>query len=278
MFAYRRKKSLDCEQLEGRFAPSSVLVGSSSRSTLRDAQAVDSTQAEQAAFFLAASAVMRQSSSVTNVAPITFDQTATGEVDAAIVPTVTPTGSDATPRPGFTPVEVSLYGMCMMPDGSIQCREVGRYTMWVMEMQDKDDSPQPTGDGTASGGQLADDFRGSTDIPSSNADCTNNTSPPSTDAAPVVVEPVDQQPVGVDDPIAVDPQPVSDSSLVTGDNVTDLTSVDNCPPITDASGGAEVDAVPAEPQSDDAERQGASELSFGADCMSIDYATAVGDG
>ena len=70
MFAYRRKRSLGCEQLEGRFAPSSVLVGGGSRSTLRDAQALETMQAEQAAAYLAASAVLSQSSSVVNVAPM----------------------------------------------------------------------------------------------------------------------------------------------------------------------------------------------------------------
>jgi len=254
MFAYRRKRSLGCEQLEGRFAPSSVLVGAGGRSTFKDAQALETMRAEQAASYLAASAVLSRSSSVVNVAPITFDQPAAGDVETVIVPATTPTGHDATPRPGFEPVEVPMYGMCMMPDGTIQCREVGRYTMWVMEMQDNDDSPQPTGDGTASNEQPTDESGVSANISSSNADGTNNASPPSTDAAPVVVEPVDQQPVGVDDPAVVDTQPVSDSSPVTGDNVTDPTSIDNCPPITDASGGTTLDAVPVpvEPHSEDA--------------------------
>jgi hypothetical protein len=85
MFAYRRKRSLGCEQLEGRFAPSSVLVGTGGRSTFKDAQALETAQAEQAAFYLAASAVVSQSSSVANVAPITFDQPATGNADGAVV-------------------------------------------------------------------------------------------------------------------------------------------------------------------------------------------------
>jgi hypothetical protein len=257
MFAYRRQRSLGCEQLEGRFAPSSVLVGAGGRSTFKDAQASDATQAEQAAFYLAASAVLSQSASVSNVAPITFDQPAAGEIDAAIVPTVTPTGSDATPRPGVKPVEVSLYGMCMMPDGTMQCREVGTYTMWVMEMPVNVDSPQPTGDGTASGGQPADASRVSADIPFVNTSSTDNASIPSSDATPAVVEPVSEQPVGVDDPMAVDPQPVSDSSPVTGDNVTDPTPVDNGPSITEATGGGEVATMPVEPQSEDAAEEAA---------------------
>jgi hypothetical protein len=85
MFAYRRKRRLGCEQLEGRFAPSSVLVGGGSRSTFKDAEALETTQAEQAAFFLAASAVLSQSSSVSNVAPITFDQPDTADADGAVV-------------------------------------------------------------------------------------------------------------------------------------------------------------------------------------------------
>ena len=76
MFAYRRKRSLGCEQLEGRFAPSSVLVGVGSRSALRDAQALETTQAERAAFFLAASAVLSQSSSVANGELATVDKPA----------------------------------------------------------------------------------------------------------------------------------------------------------------------------------------------------------
>jgi len=85
VFAYRRKRSLGCEQLEGRFAPSSVLVGGGGRSTFKDAQAAETTQAEQAAFYLAASAVISQSSSVTNVAPITFYQPNTADADGAVV-------------------------------------------------------------------------------------------------------------------------------------------------------------------------------------------------
>lgn len=254
MPAYRRKRSLGCEQLERRFAPSSVLFGAGKRASPHDAQAFDATQIEQAAFYLAASAVLSQSASVANVAPVTLDEPAAGDVATAIVPATTPTGHDATPRPGFKPVEVPMYGMCMMPDGTIQCREVGRYTMWAMEIQDNDDSPQPTGDGTASNEQPTDESGVSANVPSSNADGTNDASPQSTDAAPVVAEPVDQQPVGVDDPAVVDTQPVSDSSPVTGDNVTDPTSFDNCPPITDASGGTALDAVPVsvEPHSEDA--------------------------
>jgi len=277
MFVYRRKRSLGCEQLEGRFAPSSVLVGAGGRSTFKDAQALENAQAEQAASYLAASAVMSQSSSVANVAPVSDVQ----RLDFSKMP---------------------VFTMYQMPDGRIHC--MGG-SIRPMHREGSVGLPQSTGDGTASHGQSADESGVSADIPASNTSGNNNASPPSndatpavvepvsnlrtpytngehirpaekgycvfpdlqeriviipgldastpsTDAAPVVVEPVDQQPAGVDDPAVVDAQPVSDSSPVTGDNVTDPTSVDNCPPITDASGGTALDAVPFEPQSEDA--------------------------
>jgi len=211
---------------------------------------LETAQAEQAASYLAASAVLSQSSSVSNVAPITFDQPAAGE--AAISKPSSPWtsyGDGTPPFPGAIWQQQIMF--CMTTTG---CKAV-TYMGWShppLQLPDNWEAPQPTADGTASDEQPTDDTGVSANIPSSNADGTNNVSPPSTDAAPVVVEPVDQQPVGLDDPAVVDAQPVSDSSTVTGDNVTDPTSVDNCPPITDASGGTALDAVPVEYQSDDA--------------------------
>jgi len=146
MFAYRRKKSLGCEQLEGRFAPSSVLVGGSSRSTFKDAQALDATQAEQAASYLAASAVLSQSSSVSNVAPI----------------------SDVK-RLDFS--ELPVFTMYQMPDGRIHC--MGGSTR-PMHREGSVGLPQSTGDGTASDGKVIGDNGLATDMPSSKSDSTLN--------------------------------------------------------------------------------------------------------
>ncbi len=80
------------------------------------------------------------------------------------------------------------------------------------------------------------------------------------DAAPVVVELVDSQAVGVDGPKAVDPQPVANSSEVTGDDETDPMPVDDFSTLTDASGGAAVDTMMVEPRSNNAEEQGLASL------------------
>ena len=147
-----------------------------------------------------------------------------------------------------------MEAIWMLPDGRMVCRAI-TYMGWnhpPLQLPDNLDPSQPKGDGTGSDGQPADDSGVSSDSPSSNTSGTDNASLPSDDANSVVVEPVNQQQVGLDDPTVVDTQPVSDSSPVTGDNVTDPTSVDNCPPITDASDGSELGAVPVEPQSEDA--------------------------
>jgi len=176
--------------------------------------------------------VLSQTSSVSNVAPITLDQPTAGEAEGS-----QDSDNGGYPSPGF-PMN------CCPPEGW------GPYIdLWAGDFSPL---PQPTADGTGSDGQPADDSGVSSDIPSSNTSGTDNASLPSDDANSVVVEPVNQQQVGRDDPTVVDTQPVSDSSPVTGDNVTDPTSAENCPPITDASGGTALDAVPFEPQSEDA--------------------------
>jgi len=261
MFAYRRKRSLGCEQLEGRFAPSSVLVGAGGRSTFKDAQALETMQAEQAASYLAASAVLSQSSSVVNVAPITFDQPAAGEAERSH-----DSDSGSFSFSGFPMI-------CEPPEGW-----GAHIRLCILVVGDV---PQPTDDGTGSDGQQADDSGVSRDVPSvdpispetpseqgNDADAVGAVPseelptggddvaaedfPPVVDdtllaggqvADPVVVEPAIQQTVGSDDPTLVDTQPVSDSSPVNGDDESDQTAVDNIPPITDASGGIAVQAA-----------------------------------
>jgi hypothetical protein len=273
MFAYRRKKSLGCEQLEGRFAPSSVLVGGGGRSTFKDAQAVETAQAEQAASYLAASAVMSQSSSVANVAPIICDQPAVD--DALIIKMSLPWTSYGDGTPPFQgAVWQEQIMFCMTTTG---CKAV-TYMGWShppLQLPDNWEAPQPTADGTASDEQPTDDTGVSANIPSLDPSGTDNGSSSSNDAAPVAVEPVNQQPVGVDDPTAVDPQPVSDSSPVTGDSVTHPTSVDDGPPIPDASGAGAVDAVPVESKSDDSAGEVAHQLSVGSDCIAMDHAEQI---
>ena len=193
MFAYRRKRSLGCEQLEGRFAPSSVLVGAGGRSTFKDAQALETMQAEQAASYLAASAVLSQSSSVSNVAPITFDQPAAGEeVNDSTPRCYCPTPGDPIPwMPGsFFPMPVEVF--------------LG-----------------PADDGTGSDGQPADDSGSTLDVPAVDPISPETPSEPSNDADPVGAVPSEELPAGGDDVAAEDFPPVVDDTLVAGDEVAD---------------------------------------------------------
>jgi hypothetical protein len=201
MFAYRRKRSLGCEQLEGRFAPSSVMVGGGSRSALRDAHALETTQAEQAAFFLAASAAVSQSSSVANVAPITFDQPAAGEAERW-----QDSDSGVYPSPGFPMICDPPEGwgahvrLCILVVGNV---------------------PPSTDDGTLSSVQPADESAVSAEHPSSNPSSTGTPSEQGDDAGAVGAEPFEEQPAGGDDVVAEDFSPVVDDTPVAGDEMAE---------------------------------------------------------
>jgi len=254
MLAYRRKKSLGCEQLEGRFSPSSVLVGGGSRSTLRDAQALESTGAEQAAFYLAASAVMSQSSSVANVAPITFDQPAAGDADGAVA------------REG-----VLCFCRVLEPGKMIRVASGD----WTVDGETIHYEIWGPGDG--------DDAGPTTDVPSVNPFSPETPSEPSNDADPVGAVPSEELPAGGDDVATEDFPPVVDDTLVAEDEVADPVGEDTGLPdpsdteemprcgndfedlgpiypvgadteFADADGSDEiaVDEVPVEYQSDDA--------------------------
>jgi hypothetical protein len=255
MFAYRRKRSLGCEQLEGRFAPSSVLVGTGGRSTFKDAQALETAQAEQAAFYLAASAVVSQSSSVANVAPITFDQPATGNADGAVV-------------------SEGVLGVCrvlcpetrfLVASGDWNVAgDTVTYETWQCTLG----APAP---GTNS------------DVPFFELISPETPSGESNDADAVGAVPSEELPAGGDDVAAEEFPPVVDDTLVAGDEVADPVGEDiglpdpsdteemprcgnnfeDLGPIypvgadtefTDANGSDEiaVDEVPVEPQSEDA--------------------------
>jgi hypothetical protein len=267
MFAYRRKRSLGCEQLEGRFAPSSVLVGAGGRSTFKDAQALETAQAEQAAAYLAASAVLSQSSSVANVAPITFDQPAAGEVES----------KGAWDGSGFCGVgQDGFVGYCVVePIGT-------PILYWWIDIGG-DETPQPADDGTESDGQNTEDPDFTPDIPSVDPVSPETPSEPSNDADPVGAVPSEELPAGGDDVAAEDFPPVVDDTLVAGDEVADPVGEDtgipdpsnteemprcgndfeNLGPIypvgedtefTDVTGSDEIalDEVPVEPQFEDA--------------------------
>jgi hypothetical protein len=192
---------------------------------LRDAQAVETTQAEQAAFYLAASAVMSQSASATKVEPIAIDQRWGGS-------------------------ELPVFTIYLTPEGTIVCGEVDASRLHVIECMAL---PHPTDDGALSSGQTADDTGVSTDIASGNAGGTDDASLPSSDVASLDGEPVDRQSVALDDPAMVNSQPSSEFHPETGDSATDPTSVDDVPPIMDESGGAALDSVADEPQANNAE-------------------------
>ena len=261
MFGYRRKRSLGCEQLEGRFAPSSIWVGGGSRSTFKDAQALETAQAEQAASYLAASAVLSQSSSVANVAPVIFDQPAAGEVES----------KGAWDGSGFC----GFVGYCVVePIGT-------PILYWWIDIGG-DETPQPTDDGTGSDGQPADDS-GSADTPSVDPISPETPSEPSNDADPIGAVPSEELPAGGDDVAAEDFPPVVDDTPVAVDEAADpvgedtglpdasdtddlpwfgndfedlgpIEPVDTDTEFMDANGSDEIalDEVPVEYQSDDA--------------------------
>ena len=263
MFAYRRKKSLGCEQLEGRFAPSSLLVGGGSRSTFKDAQALETAQAEQAAAYLAASAVLSQSSSVANVAPITFDQPAAGEAE----------GSQDSDNGGYPSPGLPMN--CCPPEGwgpSI--------SIWAGDFSPV---PQPADDGTESDGQNTEDPDFTHDIPSVDPISPEPPSEQGSDADPVGAVPFEEQPAGGDDVAAEDFPLVVDDTSVADNEVADPVGEDTGLPdpsdteempwcgndfedlgpiypvgadtdFTDANGSDEiaVDEVPVEYQSDNA--------------------------
>ena len=192
MFAYRRKRSLGCEQLEGRFAPSSFWVGGGSRSTLPDAQALETTHAEQAAFYLAASAVVNQSSSVSNVAPITFDQPAPGDADGAVA------------REGILCVCRVLPPETVIVIASGEWNlngETVRYEIW----------------GPAGG----DDAGSTTHIPSVDPSSTEAPSEQGNDADAVGDVPFEELPAGGDDIAAEDFLPVVDDTPMAGDGLAE---------------------------------------------------------
>jgi len=204
MFAYRRKKSLGCEQLEGRFAPSSVLVGGGNRSTFKDAQAVDTAQAEQAAFYLAASAVVSQSSSVANVAPIPFDQPTAAEAER----------SHDSESGGFS---FTGFPMNCFPTQDW----LARIQLCILVVSDV---PQSTDDGMGSDGQNTGDTEVTVDIPSADpvspevpSEQGDETDP----ADPVGAEPFEEQPAGGDTQAAEDFLPVVDDPPVAGDEVAE---------------------------------------------------------
>ena len=193
MFAYRRKRSLGCEQLEGRFAPSSVLVGAGGRSTLRDAQALETAQAEQAASYLAASAVLSQSSSVSNVAPITFDQPDTPDADGAVV-------------------SEGVLGVCR-----VLCPE----TRFLVASGDWNVAGDTVTYETWQCTLGAHAPGTNSDIPSVDPVSPETPSEPSNDADPVGAVPSEELPAGGDDVATEDFPPVVDDTPMAGDEVAE---------------------------------------------------------
>lgn len=205
MFAYRRKRSLGCEQLEGRFAPSSVLVGAGGRSTFKDAQALETIQAEQAASYLAASAVLSQSTGGANVVPITFDQPAADEVES----------KGAWDGSGFCGVGqdgfLGYFGV--EPIG-------GPILYWWVDIGG-DETPQPADDGTDSDGQNTGDTEVTSDIPSTDPVSPETPSEQGNDVVAVGAAPSVEQPAGGDDVATEDFPPVVDDTPVAGDEVAE---------------------------------------------------------
>jgi hypothetical protein len=169
------------------------MVGAGSRSALRDAQALETTQAEQAAFFLAASAAVSQSSSVAKVEPVSDVQW----LDFS---------------------EMPLFTMYQMPDGRIRC--IGGSTR-PMHREGSVGLPQSTGDGTASVGHAADDSWISAEPPFSNPSSTGTPSEQGDDADAVGAVPFEEQPVGGETVAAEDFPPVVDDTPVAGDEVAE---------------------------------------------------------
>ena len=245
MSAYPRKRSLGCEQLEGRFAPSSLWVGGGSRSHFKDAQALETAQAEQAAFFLAASAVVSQSSSVANVAPITFDQPAAGEAQGERDwwnPSQEELDDLSRSKPGWTAMVVPVFGMCMMPDGTALCRQVGTSLGWSWS-GNLLIRGQPTNDGPSSSVQPADDSGSNPDVPSVDPISPEAPSESDNDVDAVASVPFEEQPAGGDDVAAKDFLPAVDDTPVAGDEVSS----------TNGSDEIVLEDIPVESQYEDAE-------------------------
>ena len=278
MFAYRRKRSLGCEQLEGRFAPSSFWVGGGSRSTLRDAQALETAQAEQAASYLAASAVLSQSSSVLNVAPITFDQPAAAAGEAAISKPSSPLTSYGDGTPPFPGAVWRIQGFAMTTTG---CKAEMGWSAPFEDLYAGDFDTLPSR--RVMDGQPADDSGSTADIPSVAPISPETPSEQGNDADAVGAVPSEEQPAGGDDVAAEDVPLVVDDTSVADNEVADPVGEDTGLPdpsdteemprcgndfedlgpiylvgsdteFADENGSNElaVDEVPAEYQSDDA--------------------------
>lgn len=189
----------------------------------RDAQATASSQAEQAAFYLAASAVVSQNTGVANVAPITFDQPATDEAEGESNwwnPSQEELDQLSRSNPGWTAVVMPVFGMVMMPDGSMECRQVGTSLGWMWS-GDLCTLVQPTDDGTSSSLPTADDSGSSPDIRSVDPVSPETPSGESNDADTVGGVPSKEQPAGGDDVAAEGFPAVVDDTLVAGDEVAD---------------------------------------------------------
>lgn len=193
-----------------------MLFGAGKRASPHDAQAFDATQIEQAAFYLAASAVLSQSASAANVAPVT----AAGAVlsQSTSVANVAPVSNV---QLDFS--EMPLFTMYQMPDGTIVCR--GGYTTVLRhrEYGAGDFSPvlQPADDGTESDGQNTGDTELTQDIPSVDPVSPETPSEQSPDADAVGAVPDEEQPDGGDELATEDFPPVADDTTVAGDEVAE---------------------------------------------------------
>jgi hypothetical protein len=220
MPAYRRKRSLGCEQLERKIAPSSVLFGAGKRASLQDAQAFDATQVEQAAFYLAASAVLSQSTNVANVAPVTLDQPAVAAGEAAISKPSSPLTSYGDGTPPFPGAVWQIKFFSMTTTG---CKaEWGWDSLETIDLGDLDTLPVLR----VIDKQPADDSGSTPDIPSVEPISPETPSEQSNDADAVGAVPSEEQAAGGDDVAAEDFPPVIDDTLVAGDEVADPVAED----------------------------------------------------
>jgi len=206
MFGYRRKRSLGCEQLEGRFAPSSFWVGGGSRSTFKDAQALDTIQAEQAAFYLAASTVLGQASSVAKIEPVS--------------------GVHQSMDLGAT-----TFVMSLRPDGTIVCGGVRTGHAHILE---RSALPESTDGGVGTDGQIASDIGDAANMPSVDPVSTATPTEQGTQTESVGATSSEQQPAGVagatveDSLAATDCPPVEEPSVEDGD-VQEVPATDDGP-------------------------------------------------
>jgi hypothetical protein len=216
---------------------------------------LESTQAEQAAFYLAASAVMSQRSSVSNVAPITFDQPDTADADGAVV-------------------SEDVLGVCrlLFPE-----------TRFLVASGDWNVAGDTVTYETWQCTLGANDTGTNSDVPAFDPISPETPSEPSNDADPVDAVPSEELPIGGNDVAAEDFPPAVDDTPVAGDEVAepvgedtgvpDASDTDDLPwvgndfedlgPIepvdadtdfTDENGSNELaeDEVPVEPQFEDA--------------------------